>query len=120
MRGRGYNTVTDLKNFFENISLRRDDQDLVTVTTPLGRFKLTHATYGFKNIATVAQEIVEEMIAPLQSACAFIDDIFIKHPEQASMDELYDSAELLLKRARKMKVLLHQKRHIFLCKKLSF
>ena len=73
MRGKGYSTVTDLKNFFENIKLREKDQDLVTVTTPLGRFKLTHATYGFKNIATIAQEISEAMIAPIPQACAFIE-----------------------------------------------
>ena len=33
MRGRGYNSVTDLKKLFENIQLREKDQDLVTVTT---------------------------------------------------------------------------------------
>ena len=120
MRGKGYNTVTDLKNFFENIKLREKDQDLVTVTTPLGRFKLTHATYGFKNIATIAQEISEEMIAPIPQACAFIDDIFIKHQDQATNEELYRKAELLLKRAKEMGVLLHPEKTFFFVEEVEF
>ena len=120
MRGRGYNTVTDLKNFFENIKLRESDRDLATVTTPLGRFQLTHATYGFKNIATVAQEISEELIAPLQNACSFIDDIFIKHKDKATIDELYNKAKHLLQRAREMGVLLHPQKTFFFVEEVEF
>ena len=120
MRGKGYNTVTDLKNFFENIKLRKSDRKLVVVTTPLGRFQLTHATYGFKNIATIAQEISEDMISTIPNACAFIDDIFVKHDENDDYEELYKTAERLLLRARQTGVLLHPEKTFFFVEEVEF
>ena len=114
MRGPGYCTTSDLKNFFENIKIKDEHQDLVTVTTTIGRFKLTHATYGFKNIATKAQQISDEVITSIQDACAFIDDIFMKHPPDATPKQLLEAARRFLQRARQVGVLLHpEKTHFF-------
>ena len=56
----------------------------------------------------------------MQSACAFIADIFIKHNENATPDDLVKEAETLLKRAQEMKVLLHPQKTHFLYMKLNF
>ena len=120
LRGRGKYTTSDNKNFFESIQLRKSDQDLCTVTTPLGRYSLTHATYGFKNIATYAQEITNEFIQPLGKCCAFIDDIVLKHEPDATNAQLLKRAEMFLQRASDMKTLLHPEKTYFFVDEVEF
>ena len=59
IRGPGLITVADQKNFFENIPLRKKDRPLTCITTPLGRYHLTRASFGFKKIPTLAQQITD-------------------------------------------------------------
>ena len=56
----------------------------------------------------------------MQSACAFIDDIFIKHNEHATTNDLLREAETLLKRAQEMKVLLHPQKTYFFVHEVEF
>ena len=59
----------------------------------MGKFLLTRDAYGFKNIATLAQRVSNCVMQPLGRAGAFIDDMFIKHRENATDQELLDMAE---------------------------
>ena len=120
LRGHGLTTTSDVKNFFENILLRKKDRSLCAVTTPIGRYHLTHATYGFKNIATKAQEISNAIVQPLGRAGAFIDDLFMKHEPNASDNELLRKAEKFLKRAREIGVLLHPEKTFFFVEEIEF
>ena len=114
LRGKGKFSVTDAKNFFEGISLRHKDRDLVHVTTPIGEYNITCGTYGFKNISTMAQDIVNRIIKPLPRAGAFIDDIFIKHNPDASDDELLNDITTLFDRINDAGLLLHpEKTYLF-------
>ena len=88
LRGIGHYTVTDAKNFFEGIQLRIKDRPLSHHTSPIGEFNMTAATYGYKNISAIAQDITNRTIRHIHNAGAFIDDIFIKHKPNATDDEI--------------------------------
>ena len=120
LAGRGYYTTTDIKNFFENIPIAKKHRPLCAITTPIGRFQLTNATYGFKNIATIAQEISEEVAGIEGRTAAFIDDIFIHHGESADLEELFQEATKLLSRARNVGVLLHPEKTFFFVPEVEF
>ena len=120
LRGRGLISTTDAKNFFENIPIRASDRELCAVTTPLGRYHLTHASYGFKNIATYAQEISNDVVAPFRRAASFVDDMFIHHAADATDDELYNEAKLFLQRVSDIGLLLHPEKTYFFVEEIDF
>ena len=114
LRGPGRFTTTDLKNYFENIKLRLKDRHLTHVTTPLGGFHLTRASYGFKNIMALAQDIVNYLVRPLNRAVAFVDDIIKKHSPNATPDELYNDIYDLFSRAYEIGLLINpEKTYLF-------
>ena len=114
LRGPGKYTTTDLKNYFENISLRLKDQELAHVTTPLGEYNLTRATYGFKNIMALAQDISNSLVRPLGKAVAFVDDIIKKHDQNATPAQLYKDIHELFTRANQIGLLLNpEKTYLF-------
>ena len=114
MRHRGKYSTTDAKNFFECIKLRQSDQDLCHVTTPIGEYNITCGTYGFKNIAAMAQDIVNQIIKPLPNCRAFIDDIVCKHADNATPDEMIKDITQLFDRIRAAGLLLHpEKTYLF-------
>ena len=119
-RGKGLKTIADVKNFFENILLRKEDRDLCAITTPVGRYRLTHASYGFKNISTVAQEISNELMHPLGKSGAFIDDLFMNHEPNVSDKELLAQARKFLQRCRDMGILLHPEKTFFFVDEVEF
>ena len=114
LRGPGKYTTTDLKNFFENIALRFADQQFAHVFTPIGEFNLTHATYGFKNIMTLAQDISNHLVRPLKRSIAFVDDIIKKHDIDATPAQLYQDIYELFTRANEIGLLLNpEKTYLF-------
>ena len=120
LRGRGLFTVSDIKNFFENIFIRKSDREYCTITSPLGRYRLTRATYGFKNIATIAQEISNAIMQPMGKAGAFIDDLFIKHEPGATDDQLLAKTEKFLNKVQEVGVLLHPEKTFFFVSEIEF
>ena len=120
LRGKGCITGADQKNFFENIVLPPDLRDYAAVTTPLGRFRLTRCSYGFKTAPTLAQSITDAMIKPIKRSAAYIDDIFIKHRPNASDEELAQQAEQLLSRCSQFGTLLHPEKMKFFMNELVF
>ena len=120
LQGRGLFTISDAKNFFEAIVTRACDRLYSTIHAPNGRFVLTRGTYGYKNIATYAQQVSDHLMLPLGRAGAFIDDMFIKHPENATDQELVEIAEKFLLRCRKLGVLLHPEKTYFFVPEVEF
>ena len=114
LRGKGKFSTTDAKNFFECIMLRAQDQLLAHVTTPIGPFNLTRATYGFKNIMALAQDITNYLVRPFERAVGFVDDIIKKHAPNATPDELYDDIYELFTRAYEIGLLFNpEKTYLF-------
>ena len=120
LQGRGLFTVSDAKNFFEAIVTRASDRLYSTIHAPNGRFVLTRGTYGYKNIATYAQQVSDHLMLPLGRAGAFVDDMFIKHPENATDQELLEIAEKFLLRCRKLGILLHPEKTYFFVPEIEF
>ena len=114
LRGKGKFSTTDAKNFFECILLRLQDQLLAHVTTPIGPFNLTRATYGFKNIMALAQDITNYLVRPFEKTVAFVDDIIKKHAPNATPDELYQDIYELFTRAYEIGLLFNpEKTYLF-------
>ena len=107
LRGPGKFSTTDAKNFFECIQLRKSDQPLTHVTTPVGEFNMTAATYGYKNISAIAQNIANAITRVLASAGAFVDDIYIKHAPDATYEEMLNDVRTLFQSCENHKILLH-------------
>ena len=120
IRGRGLYSVTDLKNFFECIKLRKSDQHLVHVTTPLGEYNLTAGTYGYKNISAMAQDISNSIVRPFPNAVAFVDDIVMKHAPDASHQQLYDDISSLLQRMSDVGVLCNPEKTWFFVEEIEY
>ena len=120
LRGPGLFTTTDLKNFFECINLRSKDRPLAHVTTPLGGFNLTRATYGFKNIMALAQDIGNYLVRPLARAVAFVDDVIKKHSATATPDELYNDIYELFTRAHEIGLLINPEKTYLFCEEVEY
>ena len=120
LQGRGLFTVSDAKNFFEGLITRARDRLLTAITAPNGRYVLSRGTYGFKNIATYAQQVSDQLMLPLGRAGAFIDDMFIKHHENATDEELLEIAEKFLARCKKFGILLHPEKTYFFVPEIEF
>ena len=114
LRGRGYYTTTDCKNYFECLLLRTKDQELAHLTTPVGPFNLTRGTYGFKNIMALAQDVTNHLVRPFNKTVGFVDDIIRKHSPNATADELYHDIYELFTRAYEIGLLFHpEKTYLF-------
>ena len=120
LRGPGLFSTTDLKNFFECINLRKKDQPLAHVTTPLGGFNLTRGTYGFKNIMSLAQDIGNYLVRPFHNTVAFVDDVIRKHDINATPDQLYDDIYELFTRAYEIGLLIHPEKTYLFCEEVEY
>ena len=77
---RGFTSLFDIKNCFDCIPLHPDDRKYAVAMTPLGLCQMTCLTYGWKNAAPNAQNIVNRMCVQVGHTIAYIDDICMKHP----------------------------------------
>ena len=115
LRGPGKFSTTDFKNYFDCIPLRKRDQPLSHVTTPIGEYNLTAATYGYKTISAMAQNISNHIVSDLRQynitkSCVFVDDLFVKHRPNASPNEMKNDIIHLFETCEKHKVLLHPRK----------
>ena len=76
---KGFFTLADIKNMFNNIPLDKRDWLWAVVLTPLGLYQMLHLEYGFKNAAQNAQNIMNIMCLHIILMIVFIDDILLKH-----------------------------------------
>ena len=120
LRGPGLYSTTDLKNFFECINLRKKDRPLAHVTTPIGGFNLTRATYGFKNIMALAQDIGNYLVRPFHRAVAFVDDVIKKHAPNATPSELYNDIKELFTRAYEIGLLVNPEKTFLFCEEVEY
>ena len=104
---RGLITLADFKNFFDCIPLDERDWPYAVVQTPLGLRMMTHSSYGWKNSAPNAQNITNEISAMVPGMLGYIDDIAIKHREEAGTDELLEHLETFFLAVEKYQGLLH-------------
>ena len=86
----GLITTFDFKNYFDCIPMDKDDWVFAVVSTPLGIRKMTHLSYGFKNAAPHAQNIMNELCTKVPNTIGYIDDGAMKHPLDWNTDKLIE------------------------------
>ena len=103
----GLVTLADFKNFLDCIPLDERNWQYAVVQTPLGLRMMKHCSYGWKNSAPNAQNVTNEMSAKIKGMMGYIDDIAIKHDDQAGTDELLQHLEKFFQVCEEYKVLIH-------------
>ena len=103
----GLITLADFKNYFDCIPLNQEDWQFAVVQTPLGLRMMQHCSYGWKNSAPNAQNITNEMSARVKGMLGYIDDISIKHDQDAGTEELLQHLEEFFLVCEEYNVLLH-------------
>ena len=103
----GLKSMFDIKNFFDCIPLAVADQEYAVAMTPLGLFKMTHLTYGWKNAAPIAQRITNNMCLEVGNMIAYIDDLCMRHPWEHGTEQIVASIEKLYKYCEKYDILLN-------------
>ena len=104
---KGLITIADCKNFFDCIPLHQDDWKWAVVMTPLGLRMMKHLTYGWKNAAPIAQNIMNKLCLLVGWMLGFIDDMAIKHPEHYTTKQLLAHLRKLFVACDALGLLLH-------------
>ena len=104
---KGLITIADCKNFFDCIPLHTDDQKWATVLTPLGLRRMMHLTYGWKNAAPIAQNIMNKLCLLVGWMLGYIDDMAIKHPFHYNTKQLLKHLRRFFVACDELGLLLH-------------
>ena len=104
---KGLITIADCKNFFDCIPLHEADQAWAKVLTPLGFRCMSHLTYGWKNAAPIAQNIMNKLSLIVGWMLAYIDDMALKHPWHYKTADLLKHLRRFFIAVEKLGLLLH-------------
>ena len=108
---KGFFTLADIKNMFNNIPLDLRDQLWAIVLTPLGLYQMLHLEYGFKNAAQNAQNIMNIMCLHVILMIVYIDDIIMKHYYFWGTKQLIQHQRKFLQYCRDKNLLLNPKKY---------
>ena len=108
----GFTTALDIKNCFDCIPLHYLDQPYAVAMTPLGLYRMNCLTYGWKNAAPNAQNIMNTLAMFVGNTLAYIDDICIKHPLEEGTPQILARLERALQFCEKRKILLNRRKFI--------
>lgn len=67
----------DLLDAFLQIEMDEESKNLLVINTHIGLFKYNRLSFGVKTAPTIFQEVMDQMIAPLNGVVCYMDDIFI-------------------------------------------
>ena len=103
----GIMSLFDLKNYFDCIPSRSEDQKFLVISTPIGKRILRHFSYGLKNAAPIAQDIMNELCSKLENTIGYIDDGTMKHNLNYNTDKLINQLTTLLDEIIKLNALIN-------------
>ena len=84
-------SVIDIKQAYNNIPIRKDDQLITTMNTHLGQYYWTRLPYGISSSAGIFQELMDETLSGISMVCCRIDDILVSgKTEQEHLKNLND------------------------------
>ena len=86
----------DLSEAYLQIPVEEKCAELLTINTHRGLYKINRLQYGIKVAPTIFQKIMDTMLADLDFATAYLDDILIKSKNR-------DHAELVIEGFKKIK-----------------
>ncbi|XP_037931645.1 uncharacterized protein K02A2.6-like [Teleopsis dalmanni] len=95
----------DLSDAFLQIEVDSKSQELLTINTHLGLFKYKRMVFGVKTFPAIFQQIMDKMLAGLDCAAAYIDDIFVSGRNQQEHDNnLHEVLQRIYQYGFKLKI----------------
>ncbi|XP_055921606.1 uncharacterized protein K02A2.6-like [Eupeodes corollae] len=67
----------DLSDAFLQIEVDEESKHLLTINTHMGLFRYNRMVFGVKTFPSIFQQVMDQMLAGLSGAAAYIDDIFV-------------------------------------------
>ena len=82
LNGKHIFSKLDLPEAYLQIPVEEKCAELLTINTHRGLYKINRLQYGIKVVPTIFQKIMDTMLADLDFATAYLDDILIKSKNQ--------------------------------------
>ena len=70
-------SVIIIKQAYNNVPIRREDQIITTMNTHLGQYYWTRLPNGIRSSAWIFQELMDEVLSGTSTVCCRIDDILV-------------------------------------------
>ena len=83
----------DLSNAYWQIQLDEKSQNVCTVKTTRGLFRVTRLQQGLKNAAAIFQQAIEEMLRGLDGCVAYQDNILLFGVTEAEIRRKYNAVK---------------------------
>ena len=84
LHGMSYFSKIDLEKAFHQIPVSPEDIPKTAVITPFGLFEYVMMPFGLRNAAQTFQRYIDQILRNQTNATAYLDDIIIYSPDQAS------------------------------------
>uniref|UniRef100_A0A914Z2F8 Reverse transcriptase domain-containing protein n=1 Tax=Panagrolaimus superbus TaxID=310955 RepID=A0A914Z2F8_9BILA len=115
--GAKYFSRLDMKDGYYQLKVSEESKRFLIISTPFGYFQYERAAMGLKPLPGDFQQIMDEMLAGLSCAAAYLDDVFIFSETEA---EHRRHIEEVLARIMQWGFLLNLKKCIFFLKSVRF
>ena len=67
----------DIKQAYNNLMIRKEDQHLTTLNTHMGQLAWTRLPYGLNNSGAIFQETMDKILRGIPMVCCRVDDILV-------------------------------------------
>ena len=91
--GAKFSAKIDLSNAHWQIPLDEKSQNVCTVNTTRGLFRVTRLQQGLKNAAAIFQQAIEEVLKGLDGCVAYQDDILLFGVTEAELRKRYNAVK---------------------------
>ena len=91
--GAKYFAKIDLSNAYWQIPLDKKSQEVCTVNTTRGLFRVTRLQQGLKNAAAIFQQSIEKVLKGLPGCVAYQDDILLYGVTEAELKKRYNAVK---------------------------
>ena len=77
LHGAQYFSKLDCKSAYWMIRMAEDSKEMTAVITPFGKYSFCYMPFGLKNAPSTFQRAIDSVLAPLEYAYPYLDDIIV-------------------------------------------